>query len=334
MRPRDIAASFLAGAGFTSLVDIVRRATRREPRALVLMYHRVSPDPDYLGMSVSPAHFDQQMALLRTRARVLPLVQLVEWLEGRERPPQDVAAVTFDDGYRDNLEVALPILERHGVPATVFVTTDFVDGIGRPSGERLRQSFASLWDRGLGSSAWTGIGVKAIDDLAGEVLEHPGSLERLATLAFSLPGFEATVVERLLLAVDRLAGDVGTSISMLDWAGVRALASRGVEIGSHSVSHPILSRIPDDRARLEVVASKARLEREIGRPVVGFAYPNGHAADFTAADVGRLRAAGYRYACAADRGVNRSGCDPFRLLRIGVGDYGASTLDLKLALGR
>jgi peptidoglycan/xylan/chitin deacetylase (PgdA/CDA1 family) len=299
------------------------------------MYHRVSDQRDYLGQSVSPSHFDRHLGALKRHAEIVPLRGLLERLAGGAPLRHDLAAVTFDDGYRDNHEFALPILEKHGVTATLFVTTDFADGVRRPAGERLRAAFKTLWERRLPPAAWKNVDAPEADRLVRAALEDPGSLPRLARLAFALPKLEQDRADRLLDDVEHLAAPVDAGPSpMLDWAQVRVLAERCFEIGSHSVSHAIFSRIPRAAAERELAASKARIEAQIGRRVLGFAFPNGGKDDFTAADCDALRRTGYEYACTAVRGVNRRGHFPFGLLRIGVGDYGTRMFSLKLALGR
>jgi peptidoglycan/xylan/chitin deacetylase (PgdA/CDA1 family) len=249
-------------------------------------------------MAVAPGVFRRQLEVLRRRARVAPLLDLVRRLSGGAPLEHDLAAITFDDGYRDNLDVALPILRSAGVPATVFVSIDFIDGTRLPAGERLRAACERLWMRRTPPGAWTGGGAAAAEVRA--------------------------------MAAD---GTPGPS-PMLDWDGVRALAAAGVEIGSHAMSHGILARMDHADAAHEIRASKARLDAELGRPVVGFAFPNGRRGDHLPVHGVALREAGYVYACTAETGINRPGCDAYQLARIGGGNDPVDLLDLKLALGR
>ncbi|MDX2169662.1 MAG: polysaccharide deacetylase family protein, partial [Deltaproteobacteria bacterium] len=135
----------LARLAARSGLPAVARRLRRQPRGLVLMYHRVDAAPDYLGLSVPPALFEAQLARLRARARIVPLRELVARLADPRGIDTDLAAVTFDDGYQDNLDQALPILARQGVPATLFLTSGFADGSARPAGARLLDAFTALW---------------------------------------------------------------------------------------------------------------------------------------------------------------------------------------------
>jgi peptidoglycan/xylan/chitin deacetylase (PgdA/CDA1 family) len=328
-------AQGLAHAGLSGLIRAVRRTRRSVGRGLVLMYHRISMEPDYLGLCVSPRNFNCHLALLKRRAQVLPLCELAQRVSSSEPLQNDIAAITFDDGYRDNLDVALPILARHELPATVFITTDFIDGYRRPISERLQYAFESLWCSGVTPDSWDGIGNDRIDRLVRLVLMRPSSWALLRTLAFSLPQLQGGHAETLVERLEQRVGVPSMAPSrMLDWHKVRDLASSGVEIGSHTLSHPILSRIPRARAEHELLASKQRIEKILGQEVRAFAFPNGGPEDFTDADVEFLQRTGYAYACTAQPGVNLSGSNPYRLLRIGVGNYSAALFDLKITIGK
>jgi peptidoglycan/xylan/chitin deacetylase (PgdA/CDA1 family) len=296
------------------------------------MYHRISDEPDYLGLAVAPAVFAQHLEVLRRRARVVPLAALVARLGDPAPLDTDAVAITFDDGYRDNLDCALPVLSAHGLPATVFVSIGFVDGSSRPMGERIRAVCEALWRRGTAPGAWAG--AAPVDQRVRRVLARPGSLHGVASLRSALKELPGDG-ERVVAILEALAGEGGRRGDlMLDWDGVRALAAAGIEIGSHAVTHGILSRMPPAQAEDEISASKRRIEREIGRPVVGFAFPNGRGGDFLPEHVAALRRAGYLYACTAESGSNHAGCDAYQLRRIGVGNDSSGLLDLKLALGR
>jgi peptidoglycan/xylan/chitin deacetylase (PgdA/CDA1 family) len=296
------------------------------------MYHRVSDEPDYLGLTVAPAVFARQLDVLRSRARVVPLRDLVARLGDATPLGEDQAAITFDDGYRDNLDVALPLLQASGLPATVFVSTGFVDGTSQPAGERLRAACEALWRERTPAAAWSG--GDPVDGCVRGVLATPGSLDELVRLRQALKALPRDG-ERIVAALEAMATErPGARRSMLDWAGVRALADAGIEIGSHAVSHGILSRMDRMQAEEEIRTSKHRLEAVIGRPVAGFAFPNGRRGDFLPEHLAALRGAGYAYACTAETGCNLPGCDAYQLRRIGVGNDSTDLLDLKLALGR
>ncbi|HXQ24242.1 MAG TPA: polysaccharide deacetylase family protein [Candidatus Acidoferrales bacterium] len=332
MTATRVLAQSLARSGLPALARRVRRLRRQPGRAFVLMYHRVADTQGYVVDCVPLAAFDAQLSLLRTRAQVVPLRRLVERLQKPEPLAEDLAAITFDDGYRDNLDVALPILEQHGLPATVFVTTRFVDGSLRPLDERLFGAFETLWQHRTPPSGAASVRANGTGRLVETALANPGSLATVRKLRAQLKREPPEATERLIRDLEELAGDSGPRRSMLDWDAVRALTECGVEIGSHTVSHAIVSALSPEAAARELRESKEHIEREIGQPVLGFAFPNGHRGDFAAEHVAMLKQAGYAYACTAEWGANRPGGDPYRLRRIGVGADSRALLDLKLAI--
>jgi peptidoglycan/xylan/chitin deacetylase (PgdA/CDA1 family) len=222
------------------------------------MYHRVDRLPAYDQLTVSPERFEEQIAYLAQHCRVISLAQAVTELT-TDRATRPGVVVTFDDGYRDNLLHALPVLRRYAVPATIFVTTRFCD----------------------------------------------------QTLSHSRYG---AVSPRLHLG----------------WDEVRALAREpGISIGSHTVTHPFLSRIEQAAAVSEISGSREIISRHLGAPADFFCYPSG---DLTRREMQLVAAAGYRAAVSVAPGVNRSGVDLFALRRTEVTDRdGARELALKLA---
>ena len=336
MKPRiQKLGEALARAGAPAVLGALRKARRAPGRGIVLMYHRVSGEADPMGMSIAPERFDRHLAAVKRRARIVPLAELVRRMSAGAPLDGDLAAITFDDGYRDNHAVALPILKRHGASATIFVTTDFVDGRRRPLSSRLIDSLGRLWQRRRPPSIWTDSGDPGVDAAIRALLDRPHDLRLLAPLKRAYRRLSWERVEDLAARLEELAEKPpAPGGEFLSWDEVRALAKEGIEIGSHTVAHPILSRVSREQGRHELLASRQRLEKETGSPVRGFAFPNGKTGDFTEEDVGALPEAGYEYGCTALPGVNRPGGDRYRLLRIGVGDYGPRYLEMKLELGR
>jgi len=281
----------------------VRRASPPFP---ILIYHRVNPWPSSFAIDVTPPdRFRRQMEHLARRYRVLPLEEL--WQRSREGSlPSRSAAVTFDDGYADNHEFALPVLRSLGIPATVFVVTGCIGTGVIPWHDRVLAAFerttrteATL--RGDPQPASL-VGVGARRKAAFRVLGALKPLDEPDRLA------EVSRVEELLGAGADAAAAGGPL--MLDWDQIRAMRRGGIAIGSHTVTHPILSRQSSERVWDEVTRSKKEIEEAIGEPVTLFAYPNGRPEDYTPETVALVRRAGYDVAVTTTFGVNDGGDDP------------------------
>ena len=285
-------------------------ATRR-PGLYILLYHRVRPGGDPFAEALPLATFEQQVAFLARNFRVGRLESLVAGGLGRFREP--TVAITFDDGHRDVLEHAFPVLQRHGLPASVYAVTDCADGRELLWPEVIEHLFRETPADRLapGGAGPVGVGLP-LTTLSERVAACRLVKERLKAIP---DGARREAVESLGARL-RVTDLSPLRRSALRWEELRFLAGQGWGIGSHSRRHPILSRLPEDEAVAEVVESKARLEAEIGRPVTAFAYPNGKAADFTPDLKAAIAKAGYRVALTTIFGVNQASTDPFELRRV------------------
>ena len=278
-------------------------------RIVVLAYHRILPADRmprfaYLEDLVTTAEaFAAQMAVVARRFRVMPLPELVRGLaEGRTLPPHSVA-ISFDDGYADNLEYALPVLRRHHLPATIFLATGHVGGA-----EGLY-----WWDE---ISRWRRAGAREVEfePLGRRPIRTLAQRDRLLAEVKRLP------IDAIRSGVEsarrRWGGDPdpAAAADFLTWDQVRALQKDRISFGSHTVNHcrlPVES--PERRAR-EVGESRAAIERETGRPCDLFCYPDGAATGPIAREV---EAAGYRgaFATRARDLVQEPELDRFQLPR-------------------
>ncbi|MBN2492219.1 MAG: polysaccharide deacetylase family protein [Planctomycetes bacterium] len=305
---------FLAqGAGVTGVTAALRRAVARPGSGggfHVFCYHRIGAGrgPFFAGTPV--AAFERQCAFLARHYRVLPLVELVRRSRNGEAVG-DAAAITFDDGYRDNLLVALPVLARHRLPATIFLTTAAI-GTGEP-----------LWHDRV---AWVleRTERRSLELEAGgqcRTLRLETRAKRLAVVGDVCEALKAVPElekQRAIEALRRVAGVAdyrGLARDMLDWDDVRAMTRRGVAFGAHTVNHPILTRLPLEEARSEIRESKRRIEAETGEPCETFAYPNGLPGDFDPAIEALVDQEGF--ACGASRGLgaNPPGGNPYDVRR-------------------
>ncbi len=283
------------------------------PRLSVLIFHRVLPAPDPLFPGeIDAARFRRLMRLVSKGFCVLPLEQAVGLL-ALGRLPARALAITFDDGYADNHDIAAPILQEMGLPATVFVTSGCLDG-GRMWNdcviECLRRTSLSSVDL-------------AFLDLPPAPLGRAS--ERRAAIDRILPAVKyrhPTERRRLIGELHRACGRpcLPTDL-MMTREQVRSLATMGLAIGAHTVNHPILQALDDAEAQREIGDGKAELERIIGRPVTLFAYPNGRPeTDYGPRHVGLVRALGFAAAVTTAIGHNSPGADLFQLRRFSPWD--------------
>jgi peptidoglycan/xylan/chitin deacetylase (PgdA/CDA1 family) len=286
----------------------------RRPHILVLAYHRVTPDAAmadcaYPAMHVAASTFRAQLQALRRLYRVVPMRDLRAILAGRTPLREPVAVITFDDGYRDNYEVALPILAAENIPATFFVSVDFVER-GVPFWFDRLAAAARAWDGGAPAAALPEPLVRA--------LSQPGTLaERLRVAAAFLKTLPDAEREAAVAALDRTTAATARAAEPMSWNEVRALREAGMHVGAHGVRHGILTRMPVPEAAREIGDSLATVAARIGDQVTEFAYPNGDA-DAIIADL--ARDAGVHLAFTMAGRAVRPGADPLRIARRNVSE--------------
>lgn len=288
-------------------------ARRRQPVGRIICYHRVNDDHDPFFPSMPVEVFERQMRYLARRYKVVSMSGLLAHLASG--CPDSVMVITFDDGYRDNYENAFPVLQRYGMPATIFLTTGNVD-----SGEPL----------------WFDVLAEALKTTAKEFLDLELDLPRRFWLRrpeerlqanselFALLRRRATVERQQQLAIilRELASPNAPARSnvMLTWDQVRHMKARQIDFGGHTVTHPYLSQSTPQEVTWEVSECKRRIEDELQSPVAHFAYPNGREEDFTSWNKEAIRNAGYEAAVTTLWGVNFPTTDRLELRRGGAWD--------------
>jgi peptidoglycan/xylan/chitin deacetylase (PgdA/CDA1 family) len=288
----------------------------------ILIYHRVVAEPDPLVPDlVCAKEFDWQLAVLGRWFTVLPLREAVARLRSGTLPVRS-ACVTFDDGYADNVAVALPILRRRGVHATFFLATGFING-GRMWNDSVIETFRRAWGDTLDARC-IGLDTLRISTIN---LRHRAIERVLAALKYlPLEERQRRVEEFCANTSHELPSDL-----MMTAEQVRHLHACGMEIGAHTVSHPILARIDPEHAGNEIRDSKSRLEAITGAPITLFAYPNGKPSrDYRREHVGMVRDLGFEAAVSTAWGVAHAASDPFQLPRFTPWDRTPSKFLLRL----
>jgi len=276
-------------------------------RLSILIFHRVlaETDPLFPG-EPSAAQFDKLCAHLRARFEVLPLSEAVTRLR-QGSLPAGALAITFDDGYEDNLSIAAPILCKHHLPATLFIATGYLDG-GCMWNDKVIAAFRSTRNseidlRELGLETYR----------VGSTADRRAGIDRVIDATKYL-----SVVERDERAdqILRVAGTTAPTKLMLDSKSVNKLADWGVDVGVHTVNHPILARTSSDQAWEEIVESKRRLEELTGKSMRLFAYPNGKPnQDYSREHVTMVQHAGFDAAVSTAWGPATRQSDIFQLPR-------------------
>ncbi|HLL89939.1 MAG TPA: polysaccharide deacetylase family protein [Tepidisphaeraceae bacterium] len=319
--------------------------------AIVLLYHRVTVLPtDPQLLSVSPAHFAEHLDVLRRVAMPVAMAELARRV--RERTVGDgMVAVTFDDGYADNLHEAEPLLRLAGIPATVFATTGhtgtspefFWDDLDRillqpgtlPTELRVTAGHREhAW--ALGNTA-TYTATDAARHAAWDVTMDDAPTPRqqayheLCGVVHRLPSAERADVMRQVRSAAGATDNGRPSHRMMTGDELRQLAAGGVvEVAAHTVTHPLLSAETPDRQRHELATSKQSLEQILGPRVAGFSYPFGGRRDYTPDTVAAVRKAGFAYACSNFLGRVTAATDVYQIPRFIVRDWPGDEFERRL----
>jgi len=276
-------------------------------RLSVLVFHRVhaAPDPLFPGEPDSK-RFEACMEVIRDCFSPLPLQDACEALE-RGKLPARAVAVTFDDGYADNCEVALPILKRLGVHATFFVASDYLDG-GRMWNDSVIEAVRSCAASEIDLDRLS-LGRHSLKDPPSR---HAAAQAIIDALKYLGPAERSSRAE----AIGAELGVAPRSDLMMTSGQLRQLAQSGMSVGAHTCSHPILARISGPDARREIAEGRERLEGIVGEPVRLFAYPNGKPGqDYSRAHVELVRELGFDAAFSTARGVAAPGADRWQIPR-------------------
>ena len=280
-------------------------------RLSILILHRVLPTRDALQPDVFDAgHFDAVCRWVKAWFRVLPLDEAVQRLRSGSLPAR-AAAITFDDGYADNHDVALPILQRHGLPATFFIATGYLDG-GCMFNDRITEIIrrATVPSLDLRSTALGDLGLHDLGSVEARRAAIHAVLLELRNFAVDERNEFCAWLQRLA-GVAKLPADL-----MMSTDQVRRMHQAGMTIGAHTVRHPMLARLDDAAARAELAQSRELLQDLIGARVGLFAYPNGRPnTDYSARTVALVREAGFDAAVSTAWGVARRDSDPYQLPR-------------------
>lgn len=291
----------------------------------ILIYHRVLPKYDYMRPDEPTVdQFDWQMELISRYMTPLSLHDALIMLEGN-RLPDNAVCVTFDDGYADNAIYALPILKKWGIPATVFVSTGFLDGgiMWNDSvleAIRLCENEIDLTFLGLG------------------ICKLPTKLSRKDIAHEILKKIKHKDQDSRNKAVSKLVEQVNIPLPrdlMMSSQQVLEMHEAGIDIGGHTVNHPILTKLKNEDAEAEIINGKNYLEVLLGKPIEFFAYPNGQPVqDFNSKHKVMAKKCGFKAALSTAWGVSTRETDKYELARFTPWDKTPEKFLLRLLLNQ
>jgi len=319
---KAVAATALEGTGARRLLSSIRRRNVGGVRVQFVAWHRIVPDFEGMrrkvipGLLTSTATFDRQLAWLGRNYRFATIPEALDVLSGRARASRDLCVLTFDDGYADFLEHAVPVLRRHGAPGIIYVPTGFVESGVPLLHDRLYHVLRIAADRNLAVREIGGgpLVTAALEDaLRGDVI---WALERLLETRPRELCLQVAQALESCLGVD--PREVLVDSRLLSWEELRAVRAAGFEVGAHTVDHACLPNETAQEVDRQLRLSREKFREELGEEVADFAYPNGW---YSRGSIRALIRNGYRSAVTTEDRPNRLGEDPYTLKRKCVWEF-------------
>ena len=282
--------------------------------ALVLVYHSIVAEekPEPFRYHHTVAEFEDHLDWLSSRCTPVTLADFARWKRGDWRPRRPPVLVTFDDGYRNNATVAAPLLKRKGIPAVFFLASGYV------AGDRV------LWPDEVFArvAEWRSTTLDGPDAATQAIPLDRAAREAVATaIVEQCKNISDTRRREFIayLACETPECDPAADVevqSFMSWEEARALGASGFDLGSHTVTHPILASLSLEELSRELRESRAAIEARTGQQCIALAYPNGRARDIGASVLAEVAGAGYEYAFTVSNRWCRRTAEPFQLDRI------------------
>jgi peptidoglycan/xylan/chitin deacetylase (PgdA/CDA1 family) len=297
----------------------LRAAKTLKPRgAVILTYHSVRPDlesdADWIGPGIThtTAVFDRHMRLLSRKFTPVSLDDILLFVKGEKELPNWPVAITFDDGFHDNVEFAAPVLNRYGIRAAFYLTAGLIGTSQAPWYSRVRH--AVLTSK---RNSWQSSVQQRSFDLSSAPARDAALLAGYDACAHLVKDAQSAAVNTIERELD-VQAVLPQRRLMMNWDEARSLQRSGHVIGSHTITHPNVAHVKhDDDLRNEVAESKRVIEQQVGHAVTHFSYP--HPAltpQWNERTITAIREAGYSTAVTTTKGAVRKGANPLALKRI------------------
>lgn len=307
--------------GIIKALDSMKELLPSKRAIKILCYHSVGDEYGVpLGLSVTEKNFENQIKFLTESYNIISLDEAVKIIRDKKEIPPRAIVITFDDGMRDNYTHVFNIVKRYNVPVTIFVTVNPIQGHEVLWTDYIIIGFNLFKDRK--------ITLKTLG------LEIPLNkyIQRQQAIVMLLDTAKKLSDEDRLELINDLQKQLGLDLKsevfqnrMLSTEMIKEMCDNGISFGSHTMTHPILTKISLQKLKYELVESKKALEVITGKPIKFFAYPNGTPEDFDEQVVQLLKKSGYEGAVSTICGSNDTSCDLFSLKRLAIDEY--SSLD-------
>ncbi|MFC1645699.1 polysaccharide deacetylase family protein [Candidatus Omnitrophota bacterium] len=320
--------------GLSNLINYFRKKVLKKGSFTILTYHRIS-DSNYGDpfLSVTPHNFERQIQYLTKKYKIVSLEELTKLIQSQHPAVDNYVAITFDDGYRDNYTNAYPILSKYNVSATIFLTTGFIGTDELFWWDKVARIVKSIREKNLDIDKPEDIYPKKIRDVIEKISSGDISNSSKA-ISFLLKEVSEEKKNLILDDLERqvlpLPSDDQDRPYALTWDEVRQMSEDGMEFGSHTVTHPILTKVGSDQAKYEISQSKKEIDEKIGKVVLHFAYPNGESSDFDERIKQFVKDNNYISACTTISGTNASQDDVFCLKRKAIDNSPISAFASKI----
>jgi peptidoglycan/xylan/chitin deacetylase (PgdA/CDA1 family) len=321
-------AVILYYSGVLSILSYIKNNSRKGGSPLVLMYHRVVDDNEKSnlqpGLYVTGKVFEHQLAYLAGKYDIISMVKFIKIAKEKHGFPAGIVLITFDDGWRDNYANAWPVLSGFNLPATIFLTADFIGSekvfwfqemsalLAQDSSELDNIAFAIR--RILNSYPSSQSAQKLLsENIETLVRERDKCIEKFKTL-------DPEIINNIIAEIRKLNQlfpiNYNDGRLLLNWAETSEMSEKNIEFGSHGLSHRLLTELGSNEIRNELTQSKILIEKKLGKSVRAFSYPNGnHNTEIKTL----TKEAGYDCAFIVGKrsGINRE-LDPFAIERVGI----------------
>jgi len=310
----NLSKAVLATANQCGIVDAYGYLRRKitKSQVAIFLYHQVSPEKLYWSDSqpVSPQNFEGQIESLGKSCEFLSLDKLAEYIQNVKTLPEKAAIITLDDGYMNNYLYAYPILKKHHIPATIFLATDYINNGKLFWFDQVKYIIHHTTTSELNLGDFGSYPLSTSSDRLH--LSH-----NIVQILKTLPDKKKNLVIEKLLSVSNvdIPPDLGRSLT-LSWSEVREMGNNGIAFGAHTVSHPILTMLPPEQAKWEIIQSKKDIEKHLQQRVTAFAYPNGLLKDFNSHIANLVKESGFACAVTAIPLLITHKANPYKLGRV------------------